>query len=196
MVALFPFVALVLVAMPGPLSPLAVVKAADADVQKLIQSRQTTAEKLAAKADEFVDFAELARRALGKDWDTIKAKQRDEFSLTMKELLRASYAQKALADGQGGTSFEYGAESVEGNEATVASTLVAKTDRVPVVYKLYRRDAKAPWRIYDVVTDEVSLVGTYSDQFRQVISKKGFEGLLASLKARREQLEAGAPKRN
>lgn len=173
----------------APAAPLAVVKNADGEVQKVLQSNEATTERLASKADEFVDFFELAKRALGKDWATLNKKQQDEFSVTMKGLLRANYAQKAISDGRGGAKIEYGDEKVEGNEATVNTTLLVKQDKFPVVYKLYRADAKGAWKIYDVITDDVSLVATYNDQFRQVMAKKGFDGLLKSLKAKKEQLE-------
>jgi phospholipid transport system substrate-binding protein len=173
----------------APAGPLALVKSADAEVQKVLQSDAPTTEKLAAKADEFIDFIELAKRSLGKEWGKLTKKQQDEFSATMKGVLRASYAQKAISDGRGSAKVEYGEELIDGNEATVKTVLRVKEDRFPVVYRLYRADAKSPWKIFDVVTDDVSLVATYSDQFRQVISKKGFDGLLKSLKAKREQLE-------
>ncbi len=178
----------VLAASPGPLS---VVKNADAEVQKVLQAPDATTEKLAARADDFVDFGELAKRAMGAEWAKLNKKQQDEFSATMKGLLRASYAQKAVNDGRGGNTakVEYGAEKIEGNEAVVDSKLLVKQDTYPVVYKLYRADAKGSWRIYDVVTDEVSLVSTYSDQFRTVMGKKGFEGLLKSLKDKQASLE-------
>lgn len=182
-----PVVVLALAAAPA--GPLAVVKSADAEVQKVLQADSPTTEKLAAKADEYIDFLELAKRALGKEWGNINKKQQDEFSATMKGVLRASYAQKAISDGRGSAKVEYGDEKIEGNEATVQTTLVVKEDRFPVVYKLFRADAKAAWKIFDVVTDDVSLVATYNDQFRQVIGKKGFDGLLKSLKAKKEQLE-------
>ncbi len=67
--------------------------------------------------------------------------------------------------------------------------LLVKQDTYPVVYKLYRPDPKSSWRVYDVITDEVSLVTTYSDQFKSVMGKKGFDGLLKSLKDRQESLE-------
>ena len=60
------------------------------------------ARALAARADEFVDFAELAKRAMGAEWAKLNKKQQDDFSQTMKGLLRASYAQKAVNDGRGG----------------------------------------------------------------------------------------------
>lgn len=184
------FAASLLAVAPGPL---AVVKAADADVQKVLE-KDATIEKLASVAEGYIDFVELARRALGpKEWGKLDKKKQEDFSATMKGLLRASYAQKALGDGKNGAKFEYVSEKIDGPEATVQATLVMKADRFPVTYRLYRPDAKTNWRIYDVVTDDVSLVGTYSDQFRKMIGSKGFDGLLTSLKAKREQLEKSPP---
>ncbi|MHB8873750.1 MAG: MlaC/ttg2D family ABC transporter substrate-binding protein [Myxococcaceae bacterium] len=176
----------------SPGSPMAVVKDGSAEVQKLLGAKGVTVERLAAKADDSVDFAELAKRALGKEWEKLTKKQQDEFSRTMKELLRASYAQKALKDGKGGAQFSYDSESVKGNDAEVSTTIAIADEKLPVVYRLYRADPKARWRIYDVVTDEVSLVATYRDQFRKLIADKGFEGLLAALKNKRDQLEKAA----
>src|SRR5438445_8815192 len=81
-------------------SPTAVVKSGNEQIQKLLSAKDTTVDKLAGKADEFVDFAELAKRALGKEWDKLDKKKQDEFAATMKGLLRASYAQKANKDSQ------------------------------------------------------------------------------------------------
>lgn len=170
-------------------TPLALVKSADAEVHAILKAPEPTVEKLAAKAESFVDFAELAKRAMGKNWDPLNAKQRQDFSDTMKALLRANYAQKAIKEGRGEAKVEYGEEKVAGDEATVATTLVVKEDRFAVIYKLFRPGAKAPWRVYDVVTDDVSLVSTYADQFRKQLAQKGFDGLLASLKAKKDQLE-------
>jgi phospholipid transport system substrate-binding protein len=105
----------------------------------------------------------------------------------MEGLLRASYAQKAL--GQGKTQVQYGKEDVQGNEATVDTTVNVNRDKFPVEYKLYRADGKGEWRIYDVITDDVSLLETYQGQFRKLIADKGFDGLLSTLKAKRTQIE-------
>ena len=179
--------ALAVAANPGPL---AVVQNIDAEVQKVLKSDNPTVEKLAERADTFVDFGELARRAMGSDWNGLKKKQQDEFTATMKGLLRASYAQKAISDDRVAATVEYGAEKIEGNEATVPSTLTLKKDKFEVIYKLYRPNEKAAWRVYDVITDEVSLVGTYQDQFRKVMAKSGFDGLLEQLKKKKEKVEA------
>ncbi len=175
----------------APAGPLAVVKTADAEVQRVLSAPDASTARLAARADEFVDFAELARRAMGAHWARLSKKQQDDFSATMKGMLRASYAQKAVNDGRGGNGakIEYGDEKVEGNEAIVSTKLSVKQDTYPVVYKLYRPDPKGAWRVYDVITDEVSLVSTYADQFRKTMDTKGFDALLKTLKDKQESLE-------
>lgn len=174
-----------------PPGPLAVVKSADTEVQKVLQAADASTSKLAARADEFVDFGELAKRAMGAHWAKLNKKQQDEFSQTMKGMLRASYAQKAVNDGRGGNGakIDYGDEKIEGNEATVSTKLNVKQDTYPVLYKLYRPDPKSAWRVYDVITDEVSLVSTYADQFRKTMDSKGFDALLKTLKDKQESLE-------
>ncbi len=171
--------------------PLDVVKRADASVSAILKGPEPKLEKLVQKADESIDFAELAKRTLGKAWATLSKKQQEQFSTEMKGLLRANYAQKALQENSAGAaSFRYDQEklSSDGKEATVETTLVLKSDNIPVEYKLFSADGKS-WKIFDVVTDQVSLVATYQDQFRQVISKKGIDGLIATVKSKREQLE-------
>lgn len=188
---MFATLAAALVIAAAPPGPLSVVKSADQEVQKVLSAPDASPAKLAARADEFVDFGELAKRAMGAQWDKLNKKQQDDLRETMKGLLRASYAQKAVNDGRGGAAkVEYGAEKIEGNEAVVNTKLtVNKQDTYPVIYKLYRADAKGAWRVYDVVTDDVSLVTTYADQFRSVMDKKGFDGLIKTLKDRQASLE-------
>ncbi|MGQ0504754.1 MAG: MlaC/ttg2D family ABC transporter substrate-binding protein [Myxococcaceae bacterium] len=166
--------------------PTDTVKQGNVELQKALAESNASADKLAKIADNFVDFVELAKRALGKEWNKLSANQRDEFSSTMRGLLRASYAQRAL--GQGKADVTYGAETTKGNEAQVPTTVKVQQDDFPVVYKLYKNGKG--WRIYDVVTDDVSLVDTYRDQFRKLISEKGYDGLLAILKNKRDALEA------
>ena len=172
----------------APVGPLNVVKSGNADVQKAANAPGATVQSLASVVEKFVDFEELARRAMGdKAWAGLTPTQRKDFTDTMTGLLRASYAQKAI--GQAKAEVKYGKESVQGNEATVDTQLTVKTDQVPVDYKLFRTSPKTEWRIYDVVTDEVSLVETYSGQFRKILQTKGFDGLLSTLKSKRAQLE-------
>lgn len=173
----------------APATPLEVVKAGNTEVQKAATAPDATVTKLAAVVEKFVDFEELSKRALGKNWDALTPAQRKEFTETMQGLLRASYAQKAI--GQGDAAVKYEKETVKGNEATVNTTLTVKKDQIPVDYRLYKT-AKGAWRVYDVITDEVSLVETYQGQFRKLIAEQGYDGLLETLKKKRAQLERDA----
>lgn len=175
----------------APTTPMEVVKAGNTEVQKAASAPNATVEQLASVVEKFVDFEELSKRALGKDWEGLTPAQRKDFTETMRGLLRASYAQKAI--GQGNAAVKYGKENVKGNEATVGTTIAVKKDQIPVDYRLYKtNEGKGPWRVYDVVTDDVSLVETYRTQFRKLMGEKGFNGLLSTLKTKREQLEKSA----
>ncbi len=185
---LAPLIAATLLA-AAPATPIEVVKTGNADVQKAANAPGATVEQLATVVEKFVDFEELAKRALGKSWDTLTAAQRKDFADTMKGVLRASYAQKAI--GEANADVKYGKETIKGDEATVNTTIKVKSDQVPVDYRLYKA-GKGGWRIYDIVTDEVSLVETYAGQFRKLMADKGFDGLLSTLKAKRAQLEKSA----
>ncbi|PZR17355.1 MAG: organic solvent ABC transporter [Archangium gephyra] len=179
--------ALALAASPGPKE---LVQKLDTEVQTILKSSDASTEKLSARADEFIDFVELSKRAMGAEWSKLSRQQQDQLGATMKGLLRASYAQKAIKDDRGGAAnVTYGEEKIEGNDAEVKTTLAVKSDKFSVNYKLYRRDAKADWRIFDVVTDEVSLVETYKDQFKKQMAKNGFDGLISALKKKQESLE-------
>ena len=177
--------AMLLTAAPSPLD---VVKTGSADVQKITSAKGATVDQLSKAVERFVDFGELSRRALGDTWNKLTPAQRQDFSGTMEGLLRASYAQRALR--QGKTQVQYGEESIQGNDARVATSVkINRGKRFPVDYKLYRTDDKSGWRIYDVVTDDVSLLVSYQEEFRKVLATKGFDGLLATLKAKRAQIE-------
>ena len=169
------------------ISPLTQVKEGNAAVQRALKAKGATPDSIANTVEGYVDFGELAKRALSKEWDKLSKVQQQDFTATMKGVLRASYAQKAIGEGQ--ADVKYGKETVTDNEATVETTITVNKNDYPVVYKLYRANAKAPWRVYDVITDDVSLMETYRDQFRTQIAQKGFDGLLTTLKKKRDELE-------
>jgi phospholipid transport system substrate-binding protein len=183
---LAPLVAVTLLAAtPGPLET---VKSGYEDVQKTARAPRATVEKVALALDKFVDFEELARRALGDTWNTLTPSQRKELTGAMRGMLRAFYAQRIL--GSDNPEVTYGQETLEGNEATVHTTVTTEGTRIPIAYKLYRAVRKpGAWRIYDIVTADVSLLEDYRSQFSQLLAEKGFDGLLSAVKARWAQVE-------
>jgi phospholipid transport system substrate-binding protein len=188
---LAPLVALTLLAATP--RPLEIVQSGYSDVQAVASAPGATVEQLAVAVDQFVDFEELARRALGETWGKITPAKRKEFTGAMRGMLRAFYAERTL--GLSEAEVEYGQETVEGNDALVATVVKVKGSRIPIDYKLYeaRKGRKVRgWRIYDIVTNKVSLLEDYRGQFQQLLATQGFDGLLATLKRRQDQVERSA----
>jgi len=170
-------------------SPSEVVKLGNAEVEKLLNAK-ADAEALAKSIEKFVDFGELARRSLGDKWKTLSKKQQSEFEEAMKGLLKASYVQKTAGGSANLSNAQVEKEELHSTDASVYATLQSGKTRIPVEYRLYKK--QNAWRVFDIVTDEVSLVQTYEEQFRKFLSTRSHEELLKTLNAKREQLQQAA----
>ena len=130
----------------------------------------------------FLDFEELARRALARHWDGLTAKQRTEFVKTLRELVERNYVRQLY--GQPEYDLRLEREEKSGDQATVWGTLhaTAKGKKVTMAleYKLVHKGNR--WVVYDVVTDELSLLENYRAEFNKVIAKESFDALLTRMK--------------
>jgi phospholipid transport system substrate-binding protein len=45
------------------------------------------------------------------------------------------------------------------------------------------------WRVYDVLIENVSLVGNYRSQFNRIIQQSGYPDLVQRLKTKQEELQ-------
>jgi phospholipid transport system substrate-binding protein len=136
----------------------------------------------------FLDYAELARRALAKHWDTLTVKQREEFVETLRELVERSYLRQV--HGNPNYTIKYEKETKDGNEADVVGTLLTvsrgKKVKIGLEYKMMWKDH---WVVYDVITDEQSMLENYRAEFNKIINKEGFEALLKRMKKKLDEKE-------
>src|SRR5450755_1686623 len=80
-------------------SPMAELKKSNAQLDKVLQknkpnwSPEAELERSEVKklVGSFLDYGELARRSLAKNWDKLTVKQRAEFVETLRELVERSY---------------------------------------------------------------------------------------------------------
>ena len=82
-------------------------------------------------------------------------------------------------------------ETITGSEATVEATLEISNEgrkiRIAMDYKLlYKGDR---WLVYDVITDEQSMLETYRAEFDKIITEKSFDALLKRMKKGLERTE-------
>ncbi len=139
------------------------------------------ARRLAVKkvAEQVFDLNETARRSLGRHWQQLTPQQRQEFVPLFEDLLERTNMSKI--DLYGGEQVKYTGEAIDGDNATVkASVITKKGTEVPVEARLLNRDGK--WLIYDVLIENISLVGNYRAQFDQIIRTSSYDDLVRRLR--------------
>lgn len=175
---------------PGS-SALAELKKANADLDRALKKKHPSwsPEAEAQKAEvrnlvgAFLDYRELARRALAKHWDTLTPAKQREFVTTLRELVERSYLGQLRGDPN--YTIKYTREEKNGPEATVWATLAttARGKKVTLAME-YRLIHKDRWVVYDVVTDEQSMLENYRAEFNKIINKDGFDALLKRMKTK------------
>ena len=170
--------------------PKATLQRLNGDVDKLLRKKTEPGSKEEAEikkevkrlAGELLDYGELAKRALGEQWDKLKPAQRTEFVGVLKDLIERNYVKQLRTNLD--YQVTYGDEALEGDEAKVQSAVKVKTKGkttdVVIEYRMVKTAGR--WMVYDVVTDEVSLVRNYRSNFQKVIGQQGYPALLDKMK--------------
>jgi len=137
----------------------------------------------------FLDFEELAHRSLARHWDGIAPKQRTEFVGVLRDLIERNYIKQV--HGQPNYEMHFRKEAVANSEATVDATLDTSNDgkkvSVEMEYKLLFKGSR--WLVYDVITDEQSMLENYRAEFNKIITKESFDALLKRMRKRLEKTE-------
>ncbi len=136
-----------------------------------------------------LDFEDLVRRSLAGHWDEINPEQRTEVVGVVRALAERNLS-KWLYE-QPNYDLRFIRETVTGSEATVDATLEfsyqGKKARGVMEWKLlYKRGS---WLVYDVITDQQSMLENYRIEFDKIITKKSFDVLLARMKKRLKKTE-------
>ena len=145
-------------------------------------------------ADEFFDFGEIARRALGRYWQPLTEPQRTEFVGLFGDLLERSYISKIEL--YGGEKIVYSGDRVDGDLATVSTKIITKNGtEVPVDYRLFKKGER--WMVYDVNIEGISLVSNYRTQFNKIIQTSGYNSLVERMKVKQNEFleESGGKRR-
>jgi phospholipid transport system substrate-binding protein len=129
------------------------------------------------------DFAEMAKRALGNNWNRYPDKQQ-EFVTAFKQLLEETYAdQIELA---GGDKVVYLNERTEKDYAEVDTKVISpKGEETPMTYKLH--PVGSDWKVFDIVVENISIVNNYRSQFNRVLSNASLDELIKRIKEKRFQ---------
>jgi phospholipid transport system substrate-binding protein len=172
----------------------AVVKVLEDPVLKAEDKKSERRAAVRKIASEVFDVQETARRALGPHWQQRTPQQREEFVQLFAELLEQTYISKI--DLFGGERLKFTEEKVDGDNAIVRAKVLMRQQQaeVPVEARMLRKGDR--WLIYDILIENISLVGNYRAQFDRIIRTSSYEELVKRLRTRGEFLrEAERPRR-
>ena len=124
------------------------------------------------------DFAEMAKRSLGNQWQRYAARQ-GEFVPAFAHFVEDAYGSRI--ESYKNEKILYTRERVEKGFAEVDTKVVTeKGDEIPINYRLHSVGGR--WKIYDVLIEHVSLVNNYRSQFQRIIATASFDELLRKLR--------------
>ena len=138
-------------------------------------------------AEQGFDFQEMSKRVLGKIWKKIDVQQRDHFVGLFTKLLENVYIGKL--EGYSGQEIIYKDERVKGKRAAVTTVVQNQDMLIPVNYIMIEKDAG--WQVYDINIEGVSLLRNYREQFKSIIRKEKFEGLVKVLEEKNASFDSG-----
>jgi phospholipid transport system substrate-binding protein len=180
---------------PANSSPMAELKKSNEKLDKILQKNRPNwspeaelqREEVRKLVGSFLDYGELSRRSLARHWDAITPKQREDFVNTLRELVERSYLKQV--HGNANYNIKYDKETKEGNDATVTgvlnTTARGKKVKIALEYKMIWKGDH--WVVYDVVTDEQSMVENYRAEFNKIINRDGFDALLKRMKKKLDE---------
>jgi phospholipid transport system substrate-binding protein len=120
------------------------------------------------------DFREMSRRVLGTTWNELSGEDQDYFVSQFTKLLENVYIGKL--ESYGGRSYDFVAERIKGKRAQVTTLIPYDESKIPVHYIMQRELDK--WMVYDINIEGVSLVRNYMEQFRTILRKEQYDGLI------------------
>ncbi|MBU1566415.1 MAG: ABC transporter substrate-binding protein [Proteobacteria bacterium] len=138
------------------------------------EHRTKRREKIMSLITHGFDFGEMSKRVLGKTWQDIGEKERDNFTRLMTKLLENVYIGKL--ESFSGQTLEYIGENIKEDRGQVSVLLDNAGVKIPIYYIMRKTDAR--WMVYDINIEGVSLVRNYQEQFKSIIRKDNYEGLV------------------
>jgi len=129
------------------------------------------------------DLERMAKTALSDHWDAIKSDIQQQLLTKIKDLV-IKMAYPANNPDVQKIQIVYKGQQINGDQAEVNSLLIIKDKELKIDYKLYQKDDQ--WLIYDVFSEQRSLIDDYRKQFNKVIQTYSVEKLLEILDKRLE----------
>jgi len=121
-----------------------------------------------------VDLPVVSQRVISRYWKKASKEEKKEFIALFTQVIVNTYA--SLLNEYDNQEVEYLKEEIKkGKYAKVNTNIVLTDKKIPVNYKLLLR--KNQWRIYDFSAEGVSLISTYTNDYKSTLKRGGLAGL-------------------
>lgn len=141
------------------------------------QHKEERRAKIMAIASQGFDFPEMAKLVLGRTWNTINQEQQTYFEQLFTKLLENTYIGKL--ESYSGQELKFEDERIKGNKAQVSTVIDNQGVAIPVHYVMLQKESS--WKVYDINIEGVSLVRNFREQFKSILRKDQFDGLVKVL---------------
>jgi phospholipid transport system substrate-binding protein len=126
-----------------------------------------------------VDLAVVSQRVVSRYWKKSSKEERKEFITLFTQVIVNTYA--SLLNQYNNEEVEYLKETIKKEKyARVSTNIILSDKKIPVNYKLLLR--KEQWRIYDFSAEGVSLISTYTNDYKSTLKRGGLAALNKVLK--------------
>ena len=128
---------------------------------------------------EKMDLPVVSKRVVSRYWKKASKEDKKEFISLFTQVIVNTYA--SLLNQYNNEEVEYLKEEIKkGKYAKVNTNIVLADKKIPVNYKLLLRNEQ--WRIYDFSAEGVSLISTYTNDYKATLKRSGLAGLNEVLK--------------
>ena len=157
------------------------------DAKLTSEERRSELETIAY--DRF-DFRTMSRLVLAKNWRRLSKEQRKAFVAEFRTYLANDYGSRLDRYGNEDAAVTGERKEPRGDITVKTEIRGGEADGAQVDYRMRKQKKGDDWLIIDVVIEGISLVANFRDQFREVISSGGPEGLLEKLKEKNAEKQA------
>jgi phospholipid transport system substrate-binding protein len=126
-----------------------------------------------------MDIPVVSQRVVSRYWKKASKEDKKEFISLFTQVIVNTYA--SLLNQYNNEEVEYLKEEIKKDKYAKVNTNIVLTDKkIPVNYKLLLRNDQG--RIYDFSAEGVSLISTYTNDYKATLKRSGLAGLNEVLK--------------
>jgi phospholipid transport system substrate-binding protein len=135
--------------------------------------------EIRTKMGEMFAVEAIVQRTFGRNWTKLTPAQQTEVTDLLGRLIIRTYAAQ-LTSGERPVIAVTASKQISPDRREIVSTATQQGKTVNVIYRLAPIDGK--WKVYDVLAENISVVGNYRQQFDAHFQKKSADDLIKVLR--------------